>query len=74
MKEIFDNFFIFVIRKNLKQGANALIRKNLKQGANALHYKHNFIIISRNLLRTVETKPVSFYKIGNLLYETKVIV
>ena len=61
MKEIFDIFFNFVKQKHLKQGTNAL------------HCKYKFTIIHRSLLRTVETKPVSFHKIGNLLYETKLI-
>ena len=30
------------------------------------------IIIHRSLLRALETKPVSFYMINNLIYETKV--
>ena len=38
-----------------------------------LHCIYNFEIIHSSLLRTVERKPVSFYKIRNLLYETKVI-
>ena len=50
-----------------------MIRKNLEQGTTALHCIYDFIIIHRSLLRTVETKPVSFYKIRNLLYEAKVI-
>ena len=33
---------------------------------------YDFIIIHRISLRTVETKPVSFYMIHNLSYETKV--
>ena len=58
---MFDIFFNFVIQKNLKQGNTAL------------HCIYNFIIIHKSLRRTVEMKPVSFYKIRNLLYETKVI-
>ena len=61
MKEILDIFF------------NFMIRKNLKQGTTALHCIYDFKIIHRSLLRTIETKPVSFYKIANLLYETKAI-
>ena len=49
------------------------MRKNLKQGSTALHCIYNFIIIHRSFLRTVERKPVSFYKIPKLLSETKVI-
>ena len=37
-----------------------------------MHCIYDFIIIHRSLLRTVETKPVSFYMIHNLSYETKV--
>ena len=48
-----------------------MIRKNLKQGNTASHCIYNFIIVHKSLLRSVETKPVSFYKIRNLLYETK---
>ena len=43
------------------------------QGTTVLHCIYNFEIIHSSLLRTVERKPVSFYKIRNLLYETKVI-
>ena len=52
---------------------NFVKQKYLKQGTNALHCKYKFIIIHRSFLRIAETKTVSFYKIGNLLYETKVI-
>ena len=34
-----------------------------------LHCIYDFIIIHRSSLRTVETKPVSFYMLHNLLYE-----
>ena len=50
-ERIFDIFFNFVIRKNLKKGTTAL------------HCIYTFKIIHRGLLRTVETKSVSFYKI-----------
>ena len=38
-----------------------------------LHCIYKFVIIHRSSLRTVETKPVSFHIIHDLLYETKMI-